>query len=79
MEKSYHVKAVWDEDAGVFYAETDIPGLNVEASTLKEFIEIVEALAPEMMDANRPAGSKTGGGRKGQATLTSAAMELSYA
>ena len=79
MKKSYHVKAIWDEEAGVFYAETDIPGLNVEAVTLKEFIEIVEELAPQMLNANLSRRHKNHDDHKGQATLKSAAMELCYA
>ncbi len=79
MKKSYHVKAVWDDEAGVFYAETDIPGLNVEAATLKEFIEIVEELAPEMMNANLSRSHKNRDEHKAQVTLKSAAMELCYA
>jgi hypothetical protein len=50
--KTYHVKALWDAEAGVYYSETDIPGLNIEAATLGEFIEIAEELAPQMLEAN---------------------------
>lgn len=49
---SYYVRAVWDADAGVYYSETNIPGLNIEAETLHEFIEIAEELAPQMLEAN---------------------------
>jgi hypothetical protein len=52
--KTYHVKALWDAEAGVYYSETDIPGLNIEAETLREFIEIAEDLAPQMLEANVP-------------------------
>ncbi len=79
MKKSYHVRAVWDEEAGVYYAETDIPGLHVEAGTLREFIEIVEELAPQMMEANLSPKAANRADHKGHATLKSAAMELCYA
>ncbi len=52
--KTYHVKARWDAEARVYYSETDIPGLNIEAETLREFIEIAEDLAPQMLEANVP-------------------------
>jgi hypothetical protein len=51
---TYFVKAHWDDEAGVYYSETNIPGLNVEAETLHEFIEIAEELAPQMLEANVP-------------------------
>jgi hypothetical protein len=46
--KTYHVKALWDAEAGVYYSQNDIPGLNIEAETLREFIEIAEELAPQI-------------------------------
>lgn len=54
---TYFVKAHWDEEAGVYYSETNIPGLTVEAETLPEFIEIAEELAPQMLEANVPGWS----------------------
>jgi hypothetical protein len=52
--QSYFVRAVWDDEAGVYYYESNIPGLNVEAETLPMFIEIAEELAPQMLEANVP-------------------------
>jgi hypothetical protein len=49
---SYYVRAVWDVDAETYFSETNIPGLNIEAETLHEFIEIAEELAPQMLEAN---------------------------
>jgi hypothetical protein len=54
MNKRYTVEAIWDPEAGVYYAKTDIPGLNVEAATVAEFIEIVKDVAPELIEANEP-------------------------
>jgi hypothetical protein len=48
------VTAHWDEDAKVFYSESDLPGLCVEAATFDSFIEIVEDLAPDVIAANLP-------------------------
>jgi hypothetical protein len=50
----FYVNALWDAEAGVYYSETNIPGLNIEAETLHEFIEIAEELAPQMLEANVP-------------------------
>jgi hypothetical protein len=52
--KTYYVKAIWDEEAEVYYSETNVPGLVVEADTLAEFVEIAQELAPEMLEANVP-------------------------
>lgn len=49
---SYYVRALWDADAGVYFSETNIPGLNIEAETLPEFMEIAVELAPQMLEAN---------------------------
>lgn len=54
MAMTYYVRAQWDDEAGVYYSETNVPGLNVEAETLAQFIEIAEELAPQMLEANVP-------------------------
>jgi hypothetical protein len=53
-ERRFVVAAKWDADAGVYYSETDISGLHIEAETLDEFGEILRELAPEMIEANHP-------------------------
>ena len=50
--QSFYVKACWDAEAGVFYSDTDIPGLTVEAATLGEFQQLILDLAPEMLAEN---------------------------
>lgn len=50
--RCFSVRAVWDEDAKVFYAQSDILGLHVEAATLDEFEEIVMDTAPDLIVAN---------------------------
>ena len=54
MAKAYTVHANWDADSGVFTTESDIPGLVVEAETFEEVVELVRALAPEVIAANLP-------------------------
>ena len=46
---NFFVKAVWDEEANVFYSESDIIGLHIEAETLDEFREIMLDIAPELV------------------------------
>ena len=52
MSKRYHVQADWDAEAKVWVSTSNIPGLHVEADTLGEFMDLVEALAPEMLAEN---------------------------
>jgi predicted RNA binding protein YcfA (HicA-like mRNA interferase family) len=46
------VTAVWDEEAAVFYSQSDIPGLVIEAGTLDEFRALVRELSPVVMREN---------------------------
>jgi len=44
------VKVGFDHEHGRYYLiDSDIPGLNVEATTFEEFIEIVADLAPDLL------------------------------
>lgn len=52
MRIEFHVQADWDPEARVWISTSNIPGLVVEAATLPEFVEIVEALAPELLADN---------------------------
>jgi hypothetical protein len=52
MTTDFHVQADWDPEARVWVSTSNIPGLVVEAATLPEFVEIVEALAPELLADN---------------------------
>lgn len=51
-QRTFMIRAVWDGDAGVFYSESDIIGLHIEAKTLDEFEEIFRELAPDLIVAN---------------------------
>ncbi|WP_425994547.1 DUF1902 domain-containing protein [Caulobacter sp. DWR1-3-2b1] len=51
-DNAYHVEAEWDAEAGVWTSSSNIPGLVVEAATLPEFLELVHALAPELLAEN---------------------------
>ena len=46
------VKAIWDDEAQVFYAESDIIGLHVEAATIAEFEAIMMEVGPTLVMEN---------------------------
>lgn len=52
MQRTYYVKALWDDEAGVWYSESDIPGLVIEAAKLDEFEQLMRDLAPELLSDN---------------------------
>ena len=49
---NFFVKAVWDEEAKVFYSDSDIVGLHIETETIEEFREILVDIGPEPILAN---------------------------
>ena len=49
---TFHLAAVWDEAAGVFYSDSNIVGLHIEAETIDEFRAIALDLGREMILAN---------------------------
>ena len=79
MSKTYHVTCKWDAEAEVFYAETDIPGLHVEAPSMAELCRAIEELAPQMIAVNDSPAPSNRAEQRSQPTLQSAAMELCYA
>ena len=58
MKQNFKVTAIWDPEVKVFTSESNIPGLVVEAETFEEFVSLVEALAPEMLEANMPSAKR---------------------
>jgi hypothetical protein len=53
MTKRYfEVRAVWDDEAKVFFTQSDVIGLNLEAPTLEEFERVVQAEAAGLIVAN---------------------------
>jgi hypothetical protein len=48
----FYVKAIWDAESGVFYSESDIVGLHIEAATLDEFEVAMGEFAPQMVMEN---------------------------
>ena len=52
MQQTFRVKAVWDAEAEVFYSQSDIEGLHIEAATLDEFEAIMLDVGPELIMVN---------------------------
>ncbi|WP_377292980.1 DUF1902 domain-containing protein [Rhizobium sp. SG2393] len=50
--RTFHVKAIWDAEAGVFYSESDIIGLHIEAADLDAFEDILLSEAADLVVAN---------------------------
>jgi Domain of unknown function (DUF1902) len=48
----FYVKAIWDAEAGVWYSESDIIGLHVEAATIEEFEAAAAELGPQLIVEN---------------------------
>ena len=51
-KRTFKVSAHWDGEAKVFYSESDIEGLHIEAATIEEFEEILMELGPELALTN---------------------------
>ena len=49
---TFYVKPIWDAEAGVYYSESDIQGLHIEAETLEEFEQVATELGPQLIVEN---------------------------
>lgn len=52
MQRRFHVQAVWDDEDRIWFSESDIRGLNIEAETLEEFENLVSEFAAELIVTN---------------------------
>lgn len=52
MKRTFKVNAIWDDEDQVWVSESDIRGLHLEASTLEEFIDLVNEFASELIATN---------------------------
>ncbi len=52
LKHEFYVNAVWDEEANVFYTDSNIKGLHIEADTIEEFSDLVKEFAPELVIEN---------------------------
>lgn len=59
MAPIVHVRAAWDEEAGVWYtAETSLPGLATEAETLERLRERLLVIIPDLLEGELPEGAR---------------------
>ena len=53
MDKPLQVRALWDEEAKVWVAESDdVPGLVTEAESVDQLVEKLKTLIPELLAEN---------------------------
>ena len=52
MKRTFYVKALWDDEANIWYSETDIQGLFINAKDLDEFEEVINEFAGELVLEN---------------------------
>ena len=52
MKRIFYVTAVWDEEAGVYYSESDIVGLHIEAESIEDFEQEMLEFAAELIIEN---------------------------
>ncbi len=55
--RTFVVKAIWDEEAGLWTCQSDIVGLHIEAADLDEFEALMMEFAPELIVANHMSAS----------------------
>ncbi len=51
-KRSFYIRACWDDEAKVYYSESDITGLHIEAESLEEFESVMMEAAIELIIAN---------------------------
>lgn len=49
---NFEVSALWDSEAGVWYSESNIIGLHIEAATIEEFESVVREYAADLIVEN---------------------------
>ncbi|WP_306026273.1 DUF1902 domain-containing protein [Oceaniradius stylonematis] len=52
VPRTYTVRAVWDDDAKVWVADSDIEGLHIEADSIDAFESTLHDVAAELVAAN---------------------------
>ena len=52
MKRTFFVKALWDDLAKIWYSETDIDGLFINAKDLDEFEDVINEFAGDLVLEN---------------------------
>ena len=61
MQRSFSVQAIWDEEEQIWFCESDIIGLHVEAASLEEFYDLVNEFASDLIVSNHYSESDLSG------------------
>ena len=61
MKRMFYVKAIWDEEAKVWYSESDILGLHIETKTIPEFEDVMNEFAAELIVGNHMTSEEIAG------------------
>ena len=48
----FYVKALWDDEIKVFYSESNIVGLHIEANSITQFEEVLYDIVAELIISN---------------------------
>lgn len=51
-QRTFHVRAIWDDASKRYYSESDILGLHIESDSLDEFEEVLVDVATEVIFSN---------------------------
>ena len=62
-QRMFNISAHWDEEAQVYYSDSDIVGLHIEASTLDDFEAVLLDIAPGLIVANHMTPADLASGR----------------
>jgi hypothetical protein len=52
ITRMFSVTAHWDDEVKIFYSDSDIIGLHIEARTIDEFESVMMEVAPGLVIAN---------------------------
>ncbi len=52
MKRTFFVRALWDDEAKIWYSETDIDGLFINAKDLNEFEDVISEFAGDLVLEN---------------------------
>ena len=51
-QRAFNVTAIWDEEEQIWYSDSDLVGLHIEAESFPEFQTLVSEYAAELIVAN---------------------------
>ena len=52
MQRTFYVKALWDDEVNRWISESDIRGLVIETATLEEFEQVIQEHAADLILSN---------------------------